>query len=537
MLSYQTQQSESDLVFRKLFRISNDSILIFGNRGRKLLDANPQALKALGYSRRELRSLSPERLFVDQKSVEQFFESLWKQPVRSDKSPSLVRIAYRHKSGRIMGANLSASMILHSGEPAALAVVGETYRRRRISDLVKNQARLSSLLHAVTDVHTARNCIKLWLRRVCKYAQLPIGHVHVLVPGLVGPRGKIDIWHVKRARAFDSVRRNPAWMTFPEPSRSRVATTRMPEVVADLEQYPNFGRPELRGLNLRSAVAIPVGIDDTVEAVSEFFSPSRLEEDPLLVDVLETLGRELGCMLRQHTMSLKLMKAQDDERRRLASELHDTTAQGLAMILLDLGLVEKESQALSLDARAALSQIMGLARRSLEEVRTFSYLLHPPMLEELGLLATLRIFLEGFSRRSAIQLDVDLPGSLPRTSPDWEMAVFRVVQEGLTNVRRHSRSRTATVRFRVIGDMALVIIENEGASVPPLEEGGLPPERVGVGIGGMRERLRAFGGDVMLYSRDDMTVLEAKVRIAKAPRSPAHIPRSPAHTDSIARIY
>jgi signal transduction histidine kinase len=412
-----------------------------------------------------------------------------------------------------MGASLSASMILHSGEPAALAIVGEKFRRRRISDVVKNQAKLSGLLHAVTDLHTAHNCIKLWLRRVCKHAQLPVGHVRVLVPGLVGPRGKIDIWHIKRARVFDSVRHNPAWMALPEPFRSRVATTRMTEVIADLEQYPNFGRPELRSLKLHSAVAIPVGLDDTVEAVSEFFSPSRLEEDPLLVDILECLGRELGFRLRQHSMSLKLMKAQDDERRRLARELHDTTAQGLAMILLDLHLIEKESEALSTDARAALSQIIGLARRSLGEVRTFSYLLHPPMLEELGLLATLRIFLEGFGRRSGIQLDVELPDSLPRTTPDWEMAVFRFVQEGLTNVRRHSRSRTATVRFRTVGDLALLTVENEGATVPSLEEGGLPSERVGVGIGGMRERLRAFGGDAMLYSRDDMTVLEAKVRI------------------------
>ncbi|MGH9736506.1 MAG: histidine kinase [Candidatus Acidiferrales bacterium] len=510
---------ERDLALRKLFQISHDAILIFGDRGRTLLDANPQAIRTLGYSRAELRSLSFDRIFADQKTTERFFDSLWSQPVRSAKQKSLRQIGCRHKSGRILGASLSASMILHGGTPAALAVIGERLRRRHTNDFVRNQAKISGLLHAVTGMTiSARDLphdVRDWLRRICRQAQLPIGHVRILAADAIGSRGCIDVWHIKPAHQFKCVRADPGRFAFPEESCNRVTTTRMPEIVPDIELDPHFAVAELHDLHLRSAVAIPVQVEERVGAISEFFSPRRLEEDPLLVDILECLGHELGYVLWHHAISVKMMREQDEERRRLARDLHDTTAQGLAMMILELGRVEKESAALSCESRAAVSQSIELARRSLAEVRTLSYLLHPPMLDEMGLISAVQIFAEGFSRRSDIRVETDLPDALPRMAPDWEMALFRVVQEGLTNVRRHSRSRTATVRLRINGDVANLAIENEGTSVPPRSMGGLPPERVGVGIAGMRDRLRVFGGDAVLYSRENTTVLEVIVRVPK----------------------
>lgn len=518
---------EREMVLRKLFHLSSDAILIFGDRGRKLLDANPQAMKILGYSRAALRTLNSERIFLDPKQVERFFDGLWEQPVRSGKRRLLEHVACRAKSGRIVGASLCASMIMHAGQPAALVVIGEKLRRRRTNDCLRNQAKLSGLLHAATGttitVKNLQRDVREWLRRICRQAQLPVGHVRILAGDLVGSPGEIDVWHIKPAQQFKSVRENPSRIAFPEDFRNRVASTRMPEVVPDIERDPHFAVPEFHHLNLRSAVAIPVRVEERVGAISEFFSPRRLEEDPLLVDVLECLGRELGYVLWYHAISLRAMREQDEERRRLARELHDTTAQGLAMMILDLGLVEKESQALSQEARTAVTQSIALARRSLAEVRTFSYLLHPPMLDELGLVAAVQIFAEGFSRRCGIGVDVCLPDALPRMPADWEMALFRAVQEGLTNVQRHSHSKTAAVRLSISGGTVNLVVENDGASVPPLSVGGLPPERVGVGIGGMRERLRAFGGEALLYSRGNSTVLEVTVKIPK----PLPLPLNP----------
>lgn len=516
---------ERDLVLRKLFHISRDGILVFGEHGRKLLDANLQAVKTLGYSRAELRSLSLDRIFEDQRTVERFFDSLWNQPVRSAKQKSLERVTCRHKSGRMVGASLSASMILHCGEPAALAVIGERLRRRHTNDFLRNQAKLSGLLHAVTgttiSVRNLQHDVRNWLRRICRQAQLPVGHVRILAGDLVGSPGELDVWHIKPAHEYKSVRENPNRIAFPEDFCSRVKATRTPEVVPDIETDPHFAVPEFRNLHLRSAFAIPVTVEERVGAISEFFSPRRIDEDPLLVDVLECLGRELGYVLWHHAISVKVMREQDQERRRLARDLHDTTAQGLAMMILDLGLIEKESDALTPDARTAVSQSITLARRSLAEVRTFSYLLHPPMLDEMGLVSAVQIFAEGFSRRSDIRVDIDLPDVLPRMPPDWEMALFRAVQEGLTNVRRHSHSRTAAVRLKITGGVANLAVENEGASVPPLSMGGLPLEHVGVGIAGMRERLRVFGGDAVLYSRENTTVLEVTVPVPKPLPLPA----------------
>lgn len=521
---------ERDLTLRKLFHISHEAILVVGDHGRKLLDANPQAIRMLGYSRAELRSLDLGRIFADQKTVERLFDSLWNQPVRSTKQKSLAQIACLHKSGRILGASLSASMILYGGRPAALAVMGERLRRRHTTDVLRNQAKISGLLHAVTGMTvTARDLqhdVRDWLRRICRQAQLPIGHVRVLAPGVIGSRGCVDVWHIKPAHQFKSVRANPGCIAFPEEFCNRVAMTRMPEIVPDIERDPHFAMPALHDLHLRSAVAIPVPVEERVGAISEFFSPRRFEEDPLLVDILECLGHELGYVLSHHAISVKMMREQDEERRRLARELHDTTAQGLAMMILELGRVEKESEVLSPESRAAVSHSIELARRSLAEVRTFSYLLHPPMLDEMGLISAIQIFVEGFSRRCDIRVEADLPDTLPRMPPDWEMALFRAVQEGLTNVRRHSHSRTAAVRLKICGGVATLVVENEGASVPPQEMGGLPPERVGVGIAGMRERLRVFGGDAVLYSREKTIVLEVIVRVPK----PLSLPTDPSVT-------
>jgi len=115
---------------------------------------------------------------------------------------------------------------------------------------------------------------------------------------------------------------------------------------------------------------------------------------------------------------------------------------------------------------------------------------------------------------------------LPRMAADWEMAVFHTIQEGLTNVQRHSSSRSATVRLKISGHSAHVLVENNGTSVPPLSAGGLPPERAGVGVAGMRERVHALGGNVLLYSQGDKTVLEVTVPVAKTVHLLSKIPQN-----------
>lgn len=161
-----------------------------------------------------------------------------------------------------------------------------------------------------------------------------------------------------------------------------------------------------------------------------------------------------------------------------------------------------------------------MATQSLREIRTLSYLLHPPVLEALGLVPALRVLIQGFSRRSGIRVVSELPDTLPRMPADWEVALFRVVQEGLTNVQRYSKNPSAEIRMLLSTGTVTLQVINEGASAPSLESGGFSPEKAGVGIAGMRERVRALGGEVNLFSSHDKTVLEACVPIPKSSRSP-----------------
>jgi signal transduction histidine kinase len=224
-------------------------------------------------------------------------------------------------------------------------------------------------------------------------------------------------------------------------------------------------------------------------------------------------------MTERQTLSAQCIEAQDKERRRLAKDLHDTTGQELSAAIMDLDVIAKETEALSPKARTALSECACLVRRSLEELRTFSYLLHPPLLDELGVIPAIRTFCDGFSQRSGIQVNAEMPNAIPRMPKDWEMAFFHVVQEGLTNVRRHTRSSTARVSVCLSGGKAIVKVENEGSGFPALTANGLDPTKIGVGIGGMRERIAMCGGQVSLYSHANHTILEATLPLARAAAS------------------
>ena len=152
--------------------------------------------------------------------------------------------------------------------------------------------------------------------------------------------------------------------------------------------------------------------------------------------------RKLAEQELQH-LSARLLDSQDQERRRIARELHDGTAQNICAILLNLKSLNKSSAGLPAKIQAALSDCYALCDQSLQEIRTLSYVLHPPLLDQTGLVAALRWFLDGFAQRSGIDVDMVATSDVGRLPPEVEMDLFRVVQECLANVHRHSGSRTA----------------------------------------------------------------------------------------------
>jgi signal transduction histidine kinase len=220
---------------------------------------------------------------------------------------------------------------------------------------------------------------------------------------------------------------------------------------------------------------------------------------------LDTVNRNL------RELSARLMQLQDDERRRIARELHDSVGQTLAALGMNLSLVRNDVERMS-NTISALTDSENLVREMSSEVRTISHLLHPPLLDEAGLCSAVRWYTDGFAQRSGIRVDLDLPEDFGRLPGEAETAIFRVVQESLTNIHRHSGSAVARIRLRQAGAEVEVEIADKGNGMPPeklqeLAASGTP----GVGIRGMRERLRQLGGTLEIKSSKSGTVVVVRL--------------------------
>lgn len=218
-------------------------------------------------------------------------------------------------------------------------------------------------------------------------------------------------------------------------------------------------------------------------------------------DETERRRAELAAS-RSGVMSRRLMRAQDEERRRLARELHDSTAQSLAGLMLNMNHLSRMLHKSEPRIVAMLEESRDLADESIREVRTISYLLHPPLLEDAGLPSAMRWFVKGFGQRSGIAVALKLPSHLPRLTGDLELALFRIAQEGLTNVRRHSGSESARVTISVTPTNVILEIKDRGKGIPldvSKLEGGAS-KVAGVGLASMRERAEQLGGKLELHS-------------------------------------
>lgn len=220
------------------------------------------------------------------------------------------------------------------------------------------------------------------------------------------------------------------------------------------------------------------------------------------------------------SLPARLLQAQDEERRRIARELHDSTAQELAVVAMNLGRLEEWIEGRDPWAENLLADSLAVLAQGNRDLRTLAHLLHPPMLEELGLAGALRHYVEGFSQRSGIRVELDCGVDLERCSDGVETALFRVVQESLANVHRHSASNYAFVRLVRAGDNIELTITDRGCGLPPgLLTGTSEQARIGVGISGMRQRVRQLDGRLELSSNGQGTTVHAVLPCAKSSRA------------------
>jgi len=254
---------------------------------------------------------------------------------------------------------------------------------------------------------------------------------------------------------------------------------------------------------------------------------SDIHDSKLLEQSIRENAVELERMVESRTAALRrlsnrMMTLQDEERRRIAREIHDGLGQELAAakMILD-GILAKDS---SPSMRQASSEASQLVDRAIQQVRTISHLLHPPLLDEVGLVSALRWFLEGLSDRSGIRVTLEVqPSDLPRLKAELETAIFRIVQEALTNMFRHSGARNGNVSLVQKDGTILVTVQDDGKGIEE-QVIQLRPESVGVGIGGMRQRVTELGGSLRLANANPGTIVEVVIPTVHHERSGMPVP-------------
>jgi two-component system, NarL family, sensor kinase len=232
-----------------------------------------------------------------------------------------------------------------------------------------------------------------------------------------------------------------------------------------------------------------------------------------LTELIETNEALRVSELSLRQLSARLLRLQDEERRRIARDLHDTTGQKIAVLSMTLDRLAKLVDARKVDVKDALTESRDVVGKIGEEIRTLSYLLHPPLLDECGLASAVLWYAEGFKKRSGIHLNVAIDEELVRLTSDAETALFRVLQESLTNVHRYSGSPSAEIRiFQSARKVHLEIVDHgKGVKAGTDRSSFAGAPTLGVGIPGMRERIRQLGGQLEVEFSDEGTRVAASL--------------------------
>lgn len=257
----------------------------------------------------------------------------------------------------------------------------------------------------------------------------------------------------------------------------------------------------------------------------DHFETIRMRKDGRLLDISVTispirndLGRVVGAskvarditdlkeidrVRKEAEFAAKLLQVQDAERRRIGRELHDGIGQLIIAIKMNASHVFTEKDKLSPTAARCITENIALIAQAIDEVRTVSYLLHPPMLEEIGLVPALEWYVEGFTQRSNVKVALELTPDLGRLPHDYELSLFRVVQECLTNIHRHSGSATATLKLMRDPHQITLEVTDVGKGIDELLQSKIASRAtIGVGFRGMQERVKLIGGKLAVRSSD-----------------------------------
>ena len=232
--------------------------------------------------------------------------------------------------------------------------------------------------------------------------------------------------------------------------------------------------------------------------------PKRAETIPLR-EVNSDASEQKSTEAKVRELSIRLIAVQDQERRRIARELHDCTGQTVAVLKMNLDRLAQLGK-LSPEQTVLVSESVALVETMSKQLRTISYLLHPPLLDEIGLVSALRGLVEGFSQRSGVETSLRIGENFSRLPSEVEISIYRIVQECLTNIHRHSGSPTARIRVEQLATEIEIEVQDNGKGMSEKSADGS-----GVGLLGMRERAKQLGGTLEIESKGKGTTVVARL--------------------------
>jgi PAS domain S-box-containing protein len=305
------------------------------------------------------------------------------------------------------------------------------------------------------------------------------------------------------------------WMEYVHPDDKEQATNHWDRCVESGANYEIEYRLRSADGSYRwfRARAVPIR-DDKGEIFRWYGTCSDIHDSKVLEQSIRESATRLERMVDSRTaelrrLSVRLMTMQDQEHRRIARELHDGLGQELAVakMVLDNSLQEKALQS-GTQACADASRIID---RAIQQVRTMSHLLHPPLLDEVGLLSAITWYVDGLSERSGIETKLDVqPREFPRLPAELETAIFRIVQEALTNVFRHAEARRVWISLTQKDSKTFVAVQDDGKGIGE-RVAELQPDSVGIGIGGIKQRAKELGGELRIANTNPGTLVEVVI--------------------------
>lgn len=519
--------TESEHRYRALLSALPEGVFV--HRGDELLFANDAAVKLLGAQSLADVLGQPVLSFLAEESRHEYLErNRWILESGCATEPREVRL--RRLDGSYIWVESHGVRITYGGAPAIQGMMHDvTARRQREqfeeSRTSRTQRQSTALLGLANRQEAAGSDLTSRLRAICGTAAdvLDIDRVGTW---LLEDGGRSLRCRELYDRSLDqhidgillSTSRFPRFLEIVRTERVIEAErieldSRMQEIAADQWMAPAASSVVAAAIRLSGELA---GVVTFAKADSpRAWYPDEVTFAGGIADQIAQaiLDWERECVLADlRVLAGELMRTQDEERRRVGRELHDSTGQTL--IALELGLTRLAKSAGSLPSEQ-LSECIRLASLCSAEIRTASYLLHPPLLDELGLVSALRWLADGLRERSGIEVRLNLPDSIPRMRSEEELVLFRVAQEALTNAQRHSGSPWVAVRLQSGADSIDLEVEDGGRGIAGAGKyrAGVQSRPLGVGLAGMRARIQQVGGTLSVDSTDTGTRVRATIQV------------------------